>query len=51
MKHNEDLSKLFVPDGVVIKSKVRRNKINEKNGDKKEKGITFNLEDISSEKE
>ena len=30
VKHNEDLSKLVVPDGVVIKSKVRRNKINEK---------------------
>ena len=50
VKHNEDLFKLVVPDGVVIKSKVRRNKINEKNGDKKEKGITFNLEDILSEK-
>ena len=51
VKHNKDLSKLVVPDGVVSKSKVRRNKINEKNGDKKEKGITFNLEEILSEKE
>ena len=30
VKRNEELSKLVVPDRVVIKSKVRRNKINEK---------------------
>ena len=51
MKHNEDLSKLVVPNEVIIKSKVRRNKTNEKNGDKKEKEITFNLDDILSKKE
>ena len=39
VKHNEDLSKLVVPDGVVMKSRVRRNKRKEKMAIRRKKEI------------